>query len=484
MKPLKQLIPSEVCLKCRICCRFSTAESEMFPVFLKEEALHLSQEEKALLSETLRPHAVPYQGNEGQPCACPFFNPATQECRIYRNRPLDCQLYPFVLTLSPTQKRIFLGLDTQCPFVQDISHQEALLGYGDYVKNFLEEPEIVEAIAKSPGLIGKGEETILPVSPLSGLTEKLLQAPLFGKFPPPSLGLFPLTLQERGLIEKWLAASPREFSEESFVPYIAFSDLLRFYWKTDQDALFIVAEEGNHFFMPIPPIAKTRTPELLQRGFDLLDPLNPQGRARIEGLSQKECESLAKQGLQCYPKSPEYLYRREDLTALAGNRYKSKRSALNYFTTHYDFRVECYTSKNFLECYSLFKRWQTERIAKTADPYELALLEDTAFVHRRILLHAEAVGIDGRIVKIGGEIKGYTFGYALNDETFCIFLEITDPGVKGLPQFLFREFCREKSAFQWINAMDDSGLERLRRVKESYRPSVRKVPYVAARKGI
>ncbi len=485
MPPLKQLIPSEICLKCQVCCRFPTPESDMFPVFMKEEFGRLLPEYQSFFKSPLRPISKSYHGIGGQTCACPFFNPTTHECIIYRDRPLDCQLYPFVLTFGPTQKRVFLGLDTQCPFVQDIANHEALLGFGDSIHKFLEEAATVEAIAKNPELIGHSDETIFPFYPLSGLTEKLFQTTLFGNPPPPSLGLIPIALKDRERIEKFFSASAREFSEESFVPLIAFSDLLHFYWKIDEEVLFIVAGQGNHFFMPVPPVTQKQTSKTLEAGFALLAQLNPQGRElRIEGLSEES--SLLSKTLGCtiYSKSPEYLYRREDLAALSGDAYKSKRSLCNYFSKNYSYRYEPYRSRDFSGCFHLFRRWQEKRCAKTTDDYERALLEDAVSVHRRVLLHARALGMEGRVITLGGEIKGYTFGYPLGDQTWCIFLEIADVSVKGLAQFLFREFCREKKEFVFVNGMDDSGLERLRQVKESYKPFLKKIPYVAVRKEI
>jgi hypothetical protein len=56
-----------------------------------------------------------------------------------------------------------------------------------------------------------------------------------------------------------------------------------------------------------------------------------------------------------------------------------------------------------------------------------------------------------------------------------------DLGIKGLSQFIFRRMAEEFRGFTYINAMDDSGLESLRRQKLSYRP-VRQIPsFVIAR---
>ena len=53
-----------------------------------------------------------------------------------------------------------------------------------------------------------------------------------------------------------------------------------------------------------------------------------------------------------------------------------------------------------------------------------------------------------------------------------MLFEITDLSTKGLAQFIYREFCKElMDTYRWINAMDDSGLENLKRVKNAYHPT-------------
>ena len=69
------------------------------------------------------------------------------------------------------------------------------------------------------------------------------------------------------------------------------------------------------------------------------------------------------------------------------------------------------------------------------------------------------------------EIKAFSFGYRLNCNTFCILYEITDLGIKGLAQFIFRRFSQELKGYKYINIMDDSGLENLRKTKLAYKPA-------------
>ena len=122
-------------------------------------------------------------------------------------------------------------------------------------------------------------------------------------------------------------------------------------------------------------------------------------------------------------------------------------------------------------CFALYEAWHTARAAKCEDAVYCAMLEDARSAHQIAIGHAEALGLLGRIVCIDEEIRGYTFGYPLNADTFCVLFEITDLKIKGLAQFIYREFCKELvDTHRWVNATSDSGLENLKRVKRSYHP--------------
>ena len=196
MDLLKQLIPSDICLKCDVCCRFADPGSDRVPFFLPEELEQLPPAERSTTP-------VSSVSPEESGCRCPFFESTTHECRIYGHRPLDCQLYPFLLLWNPSHSRVLLGLDTQCPFVQDLAQTRAILDYGEEVQAFLEKREQAQRLARNPGIVGEaGEETLL-LHPLAHLTELL--CPLRGPRDKEllALGLHPLRLEEKPYLERF-----------------------------------------------------------------------------------------------------------------------------------------------------------------------------------------------------------------------------------------------------------------------------------------
>ena len=194
---------------------------------------------------------------------------------------------------------------------------------------------------------------------------------------------------------------------------------------------------------------------------------------RIENVPKEMLSLFQENGFSATLKETEYLYETETLSRLSGNRYKSKRSAYNAFVAqHPSVTLTPYCSADRDACFARYDAWRTERASQSEDEIYCAMLDDSRTAHRTAIADTDALGLIGRVVRINGEIKGYTFGYPLNGDTFCVLFEVTDLCTKGLAQFIYREFCRELvETYRWINAMDDSGLENLRRVKRSYHPT-------------
>jgi hypothetical protein len=128
-------------------------------------------------------------------------------------------------------------------------------------------------------------------------------------------------------------------------------------------------------------------------------------------------------------------------------------------------------------CLALFRRWRQQQEARPINGVARHMLGDAEAAHREALTNPQALGLVGRVVRVDGEIRAYTFGYPRSRGVFCVVLEVADRTVTGLAPFIFRECCREAAAngFTFINTMDDSGLPHLAAAKRAYHP-LRLVP--------
>ena len=289
--------------------------------------------------------------------------------------------------------------------------------------------------------------------------------------------LHSLTLRDKPIFDAYADRTCTRLSNYAFAPIYVWREHFQFYWTLLTDYLCIFAKQGDDYFMPILPMPyKIENRDYLSvirevSQFMLASNRNPH-IARIENVPQEMISSFAKNGFRATLKETEYLYETEALVGLRGDRYKQQRHAYNAFVAQYpSAKLRPYRIEDQVECFALYDTWRVARSEKYDDLIYNAMLEDSGSAHQIGISQAEALGLIGRVVYINGKTRGYTFGYPLNTDTFCIIFEIADLGIKGLSQFIYREFCKElMDTYKWINAMDDSGLENLKRVKRSYHP--------------
>ena len=289
--------------------------------------------------------------------------------------------------------------------------------------------------------------------------------------------LQPLTLDDKPIFDAYRHRSCTRLSHYAFAPLYVWREHFQFYCTLLKDYLCIFAKQGDDYFMPILPmpfeIENRSYLNIINRAYQFMLASNRNRHiARIENVPQEMISFFEKNGFRATLKETEYLYETDALAGLRGDRYKQQRHAYNVFVAKYpSAKLRPYTAVDQDECLALYDRWYETRLEKSDDPIYNAMLDDSRSAHRIGISHADALGLLGRVVRIDGEIRGYTFGYPLGAGTFCVLFEITDLGTKGLAQFIYREFCKElMDTYRWINAMDDSGLENLKRVKHAYHP--------------
>ena len=169
---LPQLVPSRACLQCDVCCRFPDPDSALRPYFTENEitrALAGGVEETAFPNRRgSQVMLVPEPHGDGY--LCPAFDAATSTCRIYQQRPLDCQLYPLALMWDEPHDQVLLGWDTKCPFMREEIPLE-IQRHADRVMALLDQPDIRDHVVAHPRLIGRFQEDVVVLALLPRLTE-------------------------------------------------------------------------------------------------------------------------------------------------------------------------------------------------------------------------------------------------------------------------------------------------------------------------
>ena len=299
--------------------------------------------------------------------------------------------------------------------------------------------------------------------------------------------LQPLTLADRGWFEKLLLAhriGDQPLAAYSFAYHFIWRDLFCYEWVELEGHVCVFATHSDGTFLALPPIGPDPCGPVMRRVFSLMTERNRvPGVSRIENFPADLARLCRTLGYQVVAKAGDYLYRRADLVALTGDRYKSQRASYNHCVKHSSPVVRPYRAADLPACLRLFQSWQQNLETRPHTGYARNLAADSSSAHRIALCDADELGLVGCIAEVGGQVAAYTLGYPLSDSVFCVLLEIADRHVQGLSQYIFREFCRSLSHFQFINAMDDSGLEGLRRAKQSYHPEQILPSYIVTEAG-
>jgi len=292
--------------------------------------------------------------------------------------------------------------------------------------------------------------------------------------------LSPLTVKDKRLFNDFLRLAVHDLSVYAFENIFIWSRLYNILWMVEKDNLCVFFKDKIGCFLYLPPLGRKIEVNVVEKSFEIMDGYNRnRDISRIENVEEKGVGFFERLGYKCRVQSQDYICDREQLVDLKGDKFKSKRACCNYFIKNYKFEILPYSPEYKTGCLSLYKLWQSQRKTKKDDVLYRGMLEDSRLCLEVLLDDYKNLDLSGRIILIKDKVAAFTFGYELNPDTFCVLYEMTDISVKGLAQFIFREFCRQLQGYRHINIMDDSGLENLKRVKFSYCP-VRMIPACSA----
>jgi Fe-S-cluster containining protein len=135
---LKQFVPSEICLKCKGCCRYKDEHSAWRPKLG-------AHDQRDLASLITAGGVLDAQGyiKTIQTCGenfCQFLKGEDNTCGIYAQRPFECSLYPFILSQTPEAVKLYVHLS--CPYVQDYLPRPIFDSYVAYLKEFFRREDI------------------------------------------------------------------------------------------------------------------------------------------------------------------------------------------------------------------------------------------------------------------------------------------------------------------------------------------------------
>jgi hypothetical protein len=277
---------------------------------------------------------------------------------------------------------------------------------------------------------------------------------------PPWPASRPLELEDKPLLDRLFEQMQPRISELTFAGLYLFRRAHDYHLSLLHDSLVLLGKgyDTSRYFLP--PLGGNIP--------DALDVLFAEGKELYGADEAFAARYITQNNLEVVEErdSFDYLYLREELATLPGNRFHKKKNRINYFTARHEYEVDSYSAQDRAGCLTLLDTWY--RMAEHEEKASLDLeLEATA----EALCLAGRLGLEGVVVKVEGMVRSFALGERLNAETAICQFEKADPFMEGLAQLVNREFAaRLFPDCRYVNREQDLGEPGLRNAKLSYHP--------------
>jgi len=195
----------------------------------------------------------------------------------------------------------------------------------------------------------------------------------------------------------------------------------------------------------------------------------------LRGLTEKHRLQLEEEypGSFCYTEdvnSADYVYLAERLSSYSGKALHGKKNHCNRFEAENDWDFVPLCPALLPACWDMLNRWledNRERLYKSISKEQEAI--------ERAFAAYDKLGLEGGVLRIQGNVVGFSLGEFTSRDCFDVHFEKADAGINGAYPMVCREttrlLMRAHPELVYINREEDMGLEALRRSKQSYKPA-------------
>jgi len=168
----------------------------------------------------------------------------------------------------------------------------------------------------------------------------------------------------------------------------------------------------------------------------------------------------------------DYIYLKQDLIQLKGNKYSKQRNLIHQFSKRYLSRckvdIEMIDSGNTRECLNFLQVWCEQRKCDVDNCVSLAC-EKMATMNA--LNNIDALEVKGILIRIDGAVSAFGISSHLTETMGVLNFEKANASIKGLYQFLDNECAKHLfTGYMYINKESDMKLPNLAQSKKSYNP--------------
>ena len=289
----------------------------------------------------------------------------------------------------------------------------------------------------------------------------------------------PIEITDKKLFDEYFHKYPPETSEFTFTNLFMWRNYYNFlfmefkehiilfsndYLKNRKKPINIESRDYIYFFPPIGPYPDKIIIELFENIVNI----------EVHRVPEDICERLTENekfnnlNLVCLEdrNNWDYVYNKDEILNLAGNKYRQNRRWLQKFLTNhnYDFKL---LTENLIE---KSKELQLEWCVMRACTEDESLEAEQEAIYEA-LNNFITLGFSGGLLCVDDKCAAYTFGEMLNNKTLVIHIEKAhmeyDGAYQAINNFFLKECCVDTI---YVNREQDLGIEGLRRAKESYKP--------------
>ena len=288
----------------------------------------------------------------------------------------------------------------------------------------------------------------------------------------------PIEINDKPLFDAYFKKFPPEISEFTFTNLFIWRKHYNFLFTELNNHLIIfstnflkkdkksILDQSETLFF-LPPIGKNPSETIIE----LLNSFNSMEVHRVpENITEKIREILIEKDLKIEiledRDSWDYVYEKEAIKNLTGNKHRQNRRWLNKFLESYNYEFNLLSEDWVDKCRELQLKWCLQRGCHEDE----SLLEEQKAINEA-LDNFNDLNYKGAIICVENECAAYTFGEMLNSDTLVVHIEKAHMQYEGSYQAinnLFLKNCCEDA--QFVNREQDLGISGLRRAKESYKP--------------
>jgi hypothetical protein len=289
----------------------------------------------------------------------------------------------------------------------------------------------------------------------------------------------PIEITNKRLFDEYFQNYPPETSEFTFTNLFMWRNYYNFLFLEYKEHLILfsndylknrrkpINSDSNDYLYFFPPIGPSPDKIIIELFENL-------GNIEVHRIPDDICEKLTENeefnrlNLICLEdrNNWDYVYSKEEILNLAGNKYRQNRRWLQKFLSNYNYDFKLLTESLVEKCKELQLEWCIMRACTEDESLEA---EQKAIYEA--LDNFSTLGFNGGLVCVDDKCAAYTFGEMLNEKTIVIHIEKAHMEYEGSYQainnFFLKNCCVDAI---YVNREQDLGIDGLRRAKESYKP--------------